>query len=98
MKVTQGTFFGKRVMSACLCLGIAGFAVYSMASAQTFFAPEGAPVQLDASHDPLQNGLRILETRRENGPRLTRPEYDDPTVILLDDWSYTDKGKPSPYG
>jgi hypothetical protein len=97
MKSTQGICLCKGVMSAGLCLGIAGFAVYSMASARTFFAPEGNPVQMQASHDPLQNGMRIMETRRESTPRLTRPDHDDATVILLDDWSYTGKTKPSPY-
>ena len=97
MKSVQGTCLCKGVMTAGLCLGIAGFAVYSMASGPAFFAPAGSPVQLQASHDPLQNGLRILETRHDRTPRLTRPEQGDSAVLLLDDWSYTDKSKPSPY-
>jgi hypothetical protein len=97
MKTRQGSSLCKAAVSTGLCLGIVGFAVYSMVSAGAFFAPEGSPVPLQSAHDPLQNGLRILQSHREGAPRLTRPDHADPAVILLDDWSYTGKGSSSTF-
>ncbi len=89
MKTNQGISSFKGLTAVGLCLAIAGFAVYSMASAGTFFAPDGDTAQLQASHDPLQNGLRIQQPRHENPSRLTRTDANEPTVVLLDDWTYT---------
>lgn len=87
----------KCVFAAILCFGIAGFAIASLASAGSLFAPQGNPTALQSGDDPVRNGLRIIETRRADGPRLQRKEDEDSAVILLDEWVFTDKGKPSPY-
>ncbi len=89
MKMLQGKFTFKGMMAAGLCLGIAGFAVYSITLARGFFAPQGDTVALQASHDPLQNGLRIDRPNTQAVPRVTRTD-GEPTVALMDNLIYTD--------
>jgi hypothetical protein len=88
---------GKWISAAILCIGIACFAIASIASDGGLFAPVGNPTALQTADDPVHNGLRIIETRATNSPRIERARNDDSTVILLDNWIYTTKGKPSPY-
>jgi hypothetical protein len=96
MKMTEGKCSCKGMVAAGLCLGIAGFAAYSMASGMAFFAPAGGTVQMQPSHDPLQSGVRIEESHRKEITRVTRPDAD-PTVVLLDKLTYTD-GNPNTGG
>jgi hypothetical protein len=84
------------VMPAVLCAGLAGFAIVSLASDGSLFAPVGEPTALQRSDDPIHNGLHIMHTR-SNSPRLERTWNDESAVILLDNWVFTSKGKPSPY-
>jgi hypothetical protein len=85
----------KSLLWATVCCVIAGFAAHTMVTAGTLFAPEGNPIKLESAQEPLLNGLRILETRAADSPRLHKE--NDETVLLLDEWTFTTKGKPSPY-
>ena len=97
MQLIKKAYLWNAFLPGVLCIGIAGFATYSMASAGAWFAPNGNPVPLAASDDPVRNGLRIIETRTVDAPRVQRLANEDPAVILLDDWAFTSKGTPSPY-
>jgi hypothetical protein len=88
----------KKLLAAVLCAGIAGFSIFSLLSGSGLFAPTGNPIALQKADDPVRNGLRIIEVRALNAPaRVEQTWSDDSTVILLDNWIFTDKGKPSPF-
>jgi hypothetical protein len=87
----------KLILAGILCTGIAGFAIFSLASGEGLFALTGNPTALQMADDPVHNGLRIIDVRAVNSPRIERTRNEDSPVILLDNWIFTDKGKPSPY-
>ena len=85
------------VLAAVLSIGIAGFAIVSLASGEGVFAPIGNPLALQKADDPVSNGLHIIEVRSGVSPRVHQTWDDDSGVILLDSWIFTEKGKPSPF-
>jgi hypothetical protein len=88
----------KKLLAAILCSGIAGFSIYSLFVGSGLFSPTGNPTALQKADDPVRNGFRIIEVRALNAPpRVEQTWSDDSTVILLDNWIFTDKGKPSPF-
>jgi hypothetical protein len=87
----------KNITAGILFLGIAGFAGYSLASAQSWFAPVKATARLEASDDPVRNGLNILNHREAVRTEARDPKTGLPTVVQMDDWTYTGKPAVSPY-
>jgi hypothetical protein len=87
----------KNVLAGVLFLAIFGFALCSMGWAQSWFAPVKTPANLQAADDPVRNGLKIVEKRVSTSVHAPHHVVDTPAMELLNDWSYTSKGKPSPY-
>jgi hypothetical protein len=88
----------QRVLGGVVALAVAGFCGYSLAAAQAWFAPASQVADLDRADDPVHNGLVIVETPRKPQVLPRRADNaDESPVILLDEWTYTSKGKPSPY-
>lgn len=85
------------MLAAILPIGIAGFALVSLASGEGLFAPIGNPLALQKADDPVRNGFHIIEAHQMASPRVERTWDEDSTVILLDSWIFTEKGKPSPF-
>jgi hypothetical protein len=87
----------KNALAGVLFLAIFAFALSSVAWAQSWFAPVKVPANLQAADDPVRNGLKIVEKRMPTSVHSPHQVVDTPAMELLNDWSYTSKGKPSPY-
>jgi hypothetical protein len=83
-------------LAGALFLAIFGFALCSLGLAQ-WFAPVKSPAQLEATDDPIRNGLKILEKRVPSSAKALHQVVDSPAIELLNDWTYTGKPKPSPF-
>jgi len=84
-----------KAVSTLLCLGLVSFTVYSVAAAPAWFGPKGETTALSAADDPVRNGLRIVET--PNARRVQVQNSQESAIVLLDEWTFTGKTKPSPY-
>jgi hypothetical protein len=96
MRIERLLVFTQRAAGAGLAIAIGAFCTSSLWSAPSWFAPTQSVKALDRADDPL-HGLAILETVRKPAAAARARAADPDAVILLDEWTFTSKGKPSPY-
>jgi hypothetical protein len=84
----------RTLLAAAVVLAVPAYAVCSLMPGA---APRTGQVALADSDDPIRNGLRII-TQSSARAEQSVPQIDrGPQVELLTQWTFTDKGKPSPY-
>jgi hypothetical protein len=76
-------------------LSVPIFAICSLIRAGSGSLPD---VVLSSADDPIRNGLRIVEPPVTAAQAGALPRHVDAAAeVVVNDWTFTDKGKPSPY-
>jgi hypothetical protein len=96
MRTEKLFVFTKRAAGMGLAIAIGAFCTSSLWSAPSWFAPTQPVKGLERADDPL-HGLAILQTVRRPAASVRARAAEPDAVILLDEWTFTSKGKPSPY-
>lgn len=87
--------FCQTLLAAAVVLSVPAYAVCSL---QHGAASRPGNVVLSDSDDPISNGLRIVDLPLPARPQEAAVKAGaDKDVLLLTDWTYTDKSKPSAY-
>jgi hypothetical protein len=85
----------RTLFAAAMVLAIPAYAIFSMTPG---VGARSANVALADEDDPIRNGLNIIARPPAGHPQLDAGKTGgDSDVILLTDWVFTAKGKPSPY-
>jgi hypothetical protein len=87
--------YARGCCAAAVLFAIPAYAFYSVAPQ---IAARPASVALADEDDPIRNGMNIVERPTAASPRAEAARSGtDSDLILLTDWVFTSKGKPSPY-
>ena len=96
MRFPTLAFALKRAIAIVFCVIIGGFTVMSLVAPQLLSGAKET-ARLEPGDDPILNGLRILDRSRQDISIANAKNTSNPAIILLNDWSYTGKPKPSPF-
>jgi hypothetical protein len=81
----------RAALATGVLLAVPAFALWSLVGSGT-----ASEIELARGDDPIRNGLRIVELPLAAHPAAAVPT-DDTDEILLTNWNFTSKGKPSPF-
>jgi hypothetical protein len=82
----------RAVVATLVILAVPAFALWSLVNGSATYGTE-----LARADDPIRNGLRIVEPPVAAVVTARTSREDAAEEIVLNNWNFTGKGKPSPY-